>query len=89
MNTNYEDQIPKQILFSIKEINDLGIIKSDMCKKLLYKNAIECVKLGNKNFIARTELIRYLNERTISALKFYRKSKTKCLGLYIVLGTLD
>lgn len=70
MTTNYEDLIPKQILFSIKEINDLGIIKSDMCKKLLYKNAIECVKLGTKNFITRAELIRYLKSRTISALNF-------------------
>lgn len=75
MNTNYEDLIPKQILFSIKEINDLGIIKSDMCKKLLYKNAIECVKLGNKNFIARTELIRYLKARTISAVNSTENQK--------------
>ena len=70
MNTNYEDQIPKQILFSIKEINDLGIIKSNMCKKILYNREIEVVKLGTKNFITRAELIRYLKSRTISALNF-------------------
>jgi hypothetical protein len=75
MTTNYEDLIPKQILFSIKEINDLGIIKSDMCKKLLYKNVIECIKLGNKNFIARTELIRYLKARTISAVNSTENQK--------------
>lgn len=70
MNTNYEDQIPKQILFSIKEINDLGIIKSDMCRKLIYNRKIEVVKLGTKNFITRAEVIRYLKSRTISALNF-------------------
>lgn len=65
MNTNYEDLIPKQILFSIKEIHDLGIIKSDMCKKLLYNREIEVVKIGNKNHISRQELIRYLERNTI------------------------
>lgn len=69
MNTNYDDLIPKQVLFSIKEINDLGIIKSDMCKKLIYKKEIEVVKIGKKNFISRQELIRYLKLRTIS---YYR-----------------
>jgi hypothetical protein len=34
MHTNYEELLPKKVLFSIRDINDLGIIKSDMCKKL-------------------------------------------------------
>ena len=65
MHTNFEELIPQKVLFSIKEISDLGIIKSDMCKKLIYNRGIEVVKLGNKNFISRTELIRYLETRTI------------------------
>lgn len=68
MNTNYEDLIPKQILFSIKEIHDLGIIKSDMCKKLLYNREIEVVKIRNKNHISRTVLIEYLNANTLAVL---------------------
>ena len=72
MTTNYEDLIPKQILFSIKEINDLGIIKSDMCKKLIYNREIEVIKLGNKNFISRAELIRYLQTHTVSTIEFKR-----------------
>lgn len=72
MTTNYEDLIPKQILFSIKEINDLGIIKSDMCKKLIYNREIEVIKLGNKNFISRAELIRYLQTNTVSTIEFKR-----------------
>ena len=72
MTTNYEDLIPKQILFSIKEINNLGIIKSDMCKNLIYNREIEVIKLGNKNFISRAELIRYLQTNTVSTIEFKR-----------------
>lgn len=69
MHTNFEDLIPQKVLFSIKEIAELGIIKSDMCKKLIYNREIEIVKLGSKNFISRTELIRYLQTNTISSIK--------------------
>lgn len=69
MNTNYDDLIPKdKILLSIKDIDSLGIIKSDMCKKLIYKRELEVVKIGNKNFISRTEIIRYLHSNTIKSL---------------------
>jgi hypothetical protein len=70
MDTNFEEIIPQKVLFSIKEISDLGIIKSDMCRKLIYNRKIEVVKLGTKNFITRAEVIRYLKSRTISALNF-------------------
>lgn len=69
MHTNFEEIIPKKVLFSIKEIADLGIIKSDLCKKLIYNRQIEVIKLGNKNFISRVELIRYLLSNTISTIK--------------------
>ena len=75
MNTNFEELIPKKVLFSIKEIADLGIIKSDMCKKLIYNRKLESVKLGTKNFITRTELIRYLKSRTVSAINFTNSKK--------------
>lgn len=75
MDTNFEEIIPQKVLFSIKEISDLGIIKSDMCKKLIYNRKIEVVKLGTKNFIARVELIRYLKSRTISAVNSTEKQK--------------
>ena len=65
MITNFEELIPQAVLFSIKEINDMGIIKSDMTKKLIYKQAIEVVKIGNKNFISRTALIAFLKQNTI------------------------
>jgi hypothetical protein len=56
MNTNFEEIIPKRVLFSIKEISDLGIIKSDLFKKLIYNRQIQVVKLGNKNFISTIDV---------------------------------
>ena len=37
---NYDELLPKGILFSIKEIDDMGLIKSDMLKKLIYNREI-------------------------------------------------
>jgi hypothetical protein len=68
MNTDFENLIPKKVLFSIKDIDELGIIKSDMCKKLLYKGELEVVKIGSKNYFSRTEIIRFLNSKTITSI---------------------
>ena len=64
---NFEELIPTGVLFSIKDINNMGIIKSDMLRKLIYNRAITVVKLGSKNFIARNILIDYLEANTIPA----------------------
>jgi len=65
--TNYEELIPEGILFSIRQINDIGLIKSDLLKKLIYSHKIEVVKLNSKNFISRSALISYLELQTIPA----------------------
>jgi len=65
MTTNYNELLPSGILFSIKEINDMKLIKSDLLRKLIYTNKIETVKLNSKNFISRTALISYLEAQTI------------------------
>lgn len=65
MITDFDELLPKGILFSIKEINDMGLIKSDMLKKLIHNRAIEVVKIGTKNFISRTALIAFLEDNTI------------------------
>ena len=67
MITNFETLIPQGVLFSIKQINDMNLIRSDMLKKLIYNRAIEVVKIGSKNFISRTALISFLEENTILA----------------------
>ena len=66
---NYDELLPKGILFSIKEIDDMGLIKSDMLKKLIYKREIEVVKVGIKNFISISVLILFLKKNTLPALK--------------------
>lgn len=65
MNTDYNELIPKSVLFNIKEVEELGIIKTDMMKKLILQGEIEVVKIGNKTHISRSELIRYLKDNTI------------------------
>jgi hypothetical protein len=66
MITNYDKLIPEGVLFSIKQIDEMGIIKSDLLKKLIYSRKIEVTKLASKNFISRAALIAYLEENTIT-----------------------
>ena len=65
MRTNYDELIPKGVIFNLKEIEEMNIIKIDMAKKLISKNEIEVVKIGSKLHISRSELIRYLEANTI------------------------
>lgn len=67
MRTNYDELIPQGVIFNLKEIEEMNIIKIDMAKKLIAKNEIEVVKIGNKLHISRSELIRYLETNTIVA----------------------
>ncbi len=68
MITNFEELIPSGILFSIKQINDMGLIRSDLLKKLIYTQKIEVTKLNSKNFISRQALIAYLTKNTFKAI---------------------
>lgn len=63
--TDYNTLLPEGILFSIRQIDEMNLIKTDMLKKLIYNREIEVVKLGKKNFISRVSLITYLEENTI------------------------
>ena len=63
--TDYNELIPKGVLFSIKDIDEMNLIKSDMLKKLIYNREIEVVKLGKKNFISRISLVAFLEANTI------------------------
>ena len=69
MITNFEKLLPDGILFSIKQINDMGLIRSDLLKKLIYTHKIEVTKLNSKNFISRSALVSYLQANTIPADK--------------------
>lgn len=68
MKTDFEELIPKRVLFNLKEIQELGILKVEMAKKLIYDKKLEVVKVGNKLHISRSVLIDYLEENTIEAI---------------------
>lgn len=69
MRTDYDELIPKGVIFNLKQIEEMGIIKIDMAKKLIYKGQIEVVKIGSKLHLSRSELIRYLESNTIPAIQ--------------------
>ena len=68
MKTNYDSIIPQGVLFNLKQVEDMRIIKVDMAKKLIGKGELEVVKIGNKLHLSRAVLIRYLEENTIVAV---------------------
>lgn len=68
MKTNYDSLLPSGILFNLKQIEDMGIIKVAMAKKLINKGQIEVVKIGSKLHISRFVLIQYLEVNTIEAI---------------------
>ncbi len=64
MTTNYNELIPKGVIFSLVQIDEMKLIKIDMAKKLINLGKLEVVRIGKKLHIPRTELIRYLEENT-------------------------
>ncbi len=67
MFEKYDLLVPQRVIFNLKEIEEMKILKTDMAKKLIYNNEIEIVKIGKKLHISRTELIRFLIDNTIGA----------------------
>jgi hypothetical protein len=64
--TNYEDLLPQGVLFNLKEVEQMNLIKVDMAKKLISKKELIIVKVGRKIHISRQELIRFLGVNTIA-----------------------
>ena len=67
MYEKYDLLVPQGVIFNLKEIEEMKILKTDMAKKLIYNNELEVVKIGKKIHISRTELIRFLIDNTIGA----------------------
>ena len=62
---NYENIIPKGVLFNLGQLQELNILKTPTANKLIYAGKLEAIKIGNKLHISRTEIIRYLEDRTL------------------------
>ena len=67
MFEKYDLLVPQGVIFNLKEIEEMRILKTDMAKKLIYNNELEIVKIGKKIHISRTELIRFLIDNTVGA----------------------
>lgn len=67
MFEKYDLLVPQGVIFNLKEIEEMKILKTDMAKKLIYNNELEIVKIGKKIHISRTELIKFLIDNTIGA----------------------
>ena len=65
ITTNFNELIPQGVVFNLKQIEDMNLIKTDMSKKLIYAGELETVKIGKKLHVSRTELIRYLENNTV------------------------
>ncbi len=60
-----DEILPQKVLFNLKLIEDIGIAKVSMMKKLIANGEIQIVKIGNKIHVTRIELIRFINDNTI------------------------
>lgn len=69
MKTDYNELIPNGVLFNLKEVEEMKIIKVDMAKKLILKGELEHVKIGKKIHLSRKVLIKYLIDNTIKVYK--------------------
>lgn len=67
MFEKYDLLVPQGVIFNLKEIEEMKILKTDMAKKLIYNNELEIIKVGKKIHVSRTELIRFLIDNTIGA----------------------
>lgn len=67
MTADYKSIIPNKVLFNLKEVEQMGIFKVDMAKKLIRKKELEVTKIGTKLHIARDVLIKFLEKHTVGA----------------------
>ncbi|WP_375724124.1 DNA-binding protein [Arcobacter sp. KX21116] len=65
MKTDYDKLIPQGVLFNLRQVEDMKIIKVDMAKKLILNRELEVVKIGKKIHLSRSVLIDYLERNTI------------------------
>jgi len=62
---NFENLIPNKILFSLKELQSLGLLKVSTAKKLINQGDIVAHRVGVKLFISRIELNRYFTNNIV------------------------
>jgi len=64
--TDWDKVLPAKLLFTVKEVAELGIIQRTRCHEMIREGKLEVIHSGkqNKNMIPRPELLRYLADNT-------------------------
>ncbi len=57
--------LPQQILFSLKDLQTIGLLRIATAKKFIRSGEITAIKVGVKLFIAREEIIRYFKAQEV------------------------
>lgn len=60
-----DNTLPKQIMFSLRDLQDIGFMKISTMKKFITQGDIAAVKIGTKLFILRDEVLRYFNDNIV------------------------
>ena len=66
MIADYKNIIPNKVLFNLREVENIGILKIDMAKKLIVNGELEAVRIGSKLHISKDVLIKYLEDNTMA-----------------------
>ena len=67
MITDYNTLLPEGLIFSLRDIELMKLIKVPTLKKMIQQGKIEKILILSKNFISRHVLIDYLEKNTIEA----------------------
>lgn len=67
MKTDFEELVPYGVMFNLREIEKMKIIKVSMAKKLIMKGKLEAIKIGSKIHVSRHCLIKYLEDNSINS----------------------
>ena len=59
-----EELLPKRVSFSLKELDELGVIKKVTAVKLINQNKLKAFRIGVKYFILRENIIDFINKNT-------------------------
>ncbi len=60
-----EQLLPQKIMFSLKDLQDIGFMKATTAKKFIHQGSLKAVRIGTKFFILRPEVIRYFNDNIV------------------------
>ena len=61
---DFENELPQQVLFSLTNLHDMGVLNKSTAKKFISEKLIVSTRIGKKHYISRNEVLRFLDEST-------------------------